>query len=221
MRIRRIVQLLASLAVLVLAAGISGRAPAQSFELTAPACRFTGSARKVLRRIRKTGSSVPLLKATNIFPCDVQNQFIEALGKKIGSGKDNSELSSILERALGKAAMLEAACRKQMTWSERSAFDALSDDDEEEGTETVALLMLRFPCSEQRTILRKLADHDFADSCLDAAEPEDGVPSSDGREQLTAMHCGLESKILHESENVPDSLSWAETGKPKTSRGVE
>jgi hypothetical protein len=107
-----------------------------------------------------------------------------------------------------------------MTWSERRAFDALSDDDEEEGTETVALLMFRFSCSEQRTILRKWAAHDFIDSCLDATEPEVGVPSSDSREQLMAIHCELESKILHESENVPDSLIWAETGKP-TSRGVE
>ena len=133
MRIRRIVQVLASLTVLTLAAGVSGPALAQSLELLAPACQFTGSASKVLRRIRKTGSSVTLLKATSIFPCDVQSQFIEALGKKIASGRDQSGLHSILDRALDKATTLEAACVKQMSWSERSAFDALSDDDEEEG----------------------------------------------------------------------------------------
>jgi hypothetical protein len=149
-------------------------------------------------QIKKTGSSVTLLKATSIFPRDVQSRFIEALGKQLGSGKDHSELHSILDRALDKATTLEAACAKQMTWSERSAFDALSDDDEEEGTERVALLMFRFSCSEQRTILRKWAAHDFTDSCLDATEPDVGVPSSDSREQLTAMHCELESKILHE-----------------------
>jgi hypothetical protein len=157
----------------------------------------------VLRRIKKTGSSVTLRKATSIFPCDVQSRFIEALGKEIGSGKDQSELRSILDRALNKATTLEAACVKQMTWSERSAFDALSDDDEEMGTEIVALLTFRFPCSKQRTILRKRDAHDFTDSCLDASEPEVTVPSSDSREQLTAVHCELESKILHESEKVP------------------
>jgi hypothetical protein len=219
MRIRRIVQVLASLTVLTLAAGVSGPALAQSLELLAPACQFTGSASKVLRRIRKTGSSVTLLKATSIFPCDVQSQFIEALGKKIASGRDQSGLHSILDRALDKATTLEAACVKQMSWSERSAFDALSDDDEEEGTETVALLMFRFLCSEQRTILRKRAAHDFTDSCLDTSEPEVAVPSSDSREQLTAVHCKLESKIFRESENVPDSLI-SETGKP-TRRAVE
>ena len=220
MRIRRIVQLLSSLTLLALAAGISGPALAQSLEFLAPACQFTGSASEVLRRIRKTESSVTLLKATSIFPCDVQSQFIEALGKEIASGRGRSELHSILDRALDKATTLEAACVKQMTWSERSAFDALSDDDEEEGTETVALLMFRFPCSEQRRILRKRSVLDFTDSCLDASEPEVGVPSSDSREQLTAVHCMLESKIFHESENVPGSLIWAETGKP-TRRGVE
>jgi hypothetical protein len=219
MRIRRIVQVLASLTVLTLAAGVSGPALAQSLELLAPACQFTGSASKVLRRIRKTGSSVTLLKATSIFPCDVQSQFIEALEKKIASGRDQSGLHSILDRALDKATTLEAACVKQMSWSERSAFDALSDDDEEEGTETVALLMFRFLCSEQRTILRKRAAHDFTDSCLDTSEPEVAVPSSDSREQLTAVHCKLESKIFRESENVPDSLI-SETGKP-TRRAVE
>jgi hypothetical protein len=168
----------------------------------------------VLRRIKKSGSSDTLLKATSIFPCDVQSRFIEALGKEIASGKDPSELHSILDLALGKASTLEAACVKQMTWSERSAFDALSEDDEEEGTETAALLMLRFPCSEQRTLLRQWAAHDFADSCLDANEPEVGAPSSDGREQLTVMHCELETRIFHESENVPDSLIWEEAGKP-------
>ena len=220
MRIHRIVRIFASLTVLALAAGVSGPALAQSVELLAPACQFTGSASKVLRRIRRTGSSVTLLKATSIFPCDVQSRFIEALGKEIGSGKDQSELHSLLDRALEKATALEAACVKQMTWSERSAFDALSDDDEEEGTETVALLMFQFLCSEQRTILRKRAARDFADSCLEASEPEVALPSSDGREQLTAMHCTLESKIFHETDNVPDSLIWAETGKP-TRRGVE
>jgi hypothetical protein len=219
MRIRRIVQVLASLTVLTLAAGVSGPALAQSLELLAPACQFTGSASKVLRRIKKTESSVTLLKATSIFPCDVQSQFIEALGKKIASGRDQSGLHSILDRALDKATTLEAACVKQMSWSERSAFDALSDDDEEEGTETVALLMFRFLCSEQRTILRKRAAHDFTDSCLDTSEPEVAVPSSDSREQLTAVHCKLESKIFRESENVPDSLI-SETGKP-TRRAVE
>ncbi len=219
MRIRRIVQVLASLTVLALAAGASRPALAQSFELLAPACQFTGSASKVLRRIKKTGSSVTLLKATSIFPCDVQSRFIEALGKELASGKDQSELHSILDRALDKATTLETACVRQMTWFERSAFDALSHDDEEEGTETVALLMFRFPCTEQRTILRKRAAHDFIDSCLDASAPEVGVPSSDSRQQLTAMHCELESKIFHESENVPDCLIWQETGKP-TGRGA-
>ena len=80
------------------------------------------------------------------------------------------------------------------------------DDDEEDGTDTVAVLMFRFPCSEQRAILRKWAARDFTAACLDAADPEVGVPSSDSREQLTAMHCELESKILHESENVPDRI---------------
>jgi hypothetical protein len=220
MRLRRIVQVLASLTGLALAAGITGPAMAQSFELLAPACQFTGSASNVLRKIKKTGSSGALLKATSIFPCDVQSRFLDALGKEIGSGNDRSELHSILDRALDKAATLEAVCVKQMTWSERSAFDALSDDDEEEGTDRVALLMLRFPCSEQRTILRKWASHDFTDACLDATEPEAGAPSSDSREQLTAMHCELESKILHESENLPDSSIWAETRKPAR-RGVE
>jgi hypothetical protein len=70
------------------------------------------------------------------------------LGNEIASGDDPSELHSILDLALDKATRLEAACVKQMTWSERSAFDALSDDDEEDGTDTVALLMFRFPCSE-------------------------------------------------------------------------
>ena len=219
MRIRRIVQVLASSTVLTLAAGVSGPALAQSFEVPAPACQFTGSASKVLRRINKTESSVTLLKETSIFPCDVQSQFIEALGKEIGSGKDQSDLHSILDRALDKATTVEAGCVKQMTWSERSAFDALSDDDQEEGTETVALLMFRFSCSEQRTILRKRAAHDFTDSCLDTSEPEVAVPSSDSREQLTAVHCKLESKIFRESENVPDSLI-SETGKP-TRRAVE
>jgi hypothetical protein len=218
MRIRRIVQVLASSTALTLAAGVSGPVLAQSFEVPAPACQFTGSATKVLRRIKKTESSVTLLKATSIFPCDVQSQFIEALGKEIGSGMDQSELHSILDRALGKATRLEAACVKQMTWSERSAFDALSDDDDEEGTETVALLMFRFPCPEQRRILRKRAAYDFTDSCSEAREPVVAVPSSDSREQLTAMHCELEFKIFQESENVPDSLIWAETGKP-TRRG--
>ncbi len=214
MRIRRIVQVFASLTVLALAAGVSGPAPAQSFEVPAPACQFTGSASKVLRRIKKTESSVTLLKATSIFPCDVQSRFLEALGKELASGKDQSELHSILDRALGKATTLEAACMKQMTWSERSAFDALSDDDEEQGTETVALLMFRFSCSEQRTILRKWAGHIFTDSCSEASEPEVAATSSDSREQLTAMHCELESKIFQESQNLPDSLIWAETGKP-------
>src|SRR5260370_495362 len=157
MRIRSIVQVLASLTVLALAPGASRPALAQSFELLAPACQFTGSASKVLRRIKKTGSSVTLLKATSIFPCDVQSRFIEALGKELASGKDQSELHSILDRALDKATTLETACVRQMTWFERSAFDALSDDDEEEGTETVALLMFRFPCTEERTIIRKRA----------------------------------------------------------------
>jgi hypothetical protein len=67
MGIRRIVQVLASLTVLALAAGIGGSARAQPSELWAPACHFTGSASRVLRRI-KTGSSVTLLKATSIFP---------------------------------------------------------------------------------------------------------------------------------------------------------
>ena len=214
MRIRRIVQVFASLTVLALAAGVSGPALAQSFEVPAPACHFSGSASKVLRRIKKTGSSVTLLKATSIFPCDVQSRFLEALGKELASGEDQSELHSILDRALGKATTLEAACMKQMTWSERSAFDALSDDDEEQGTETVALLMFRFSCSEQRTILRKWAGHIFTDSCSEASEPEVAATSSDSREQLTAMHCELESKIFQESQNVPDSLIWAETGKP-------
>jgi len=220
MRIRGIVKVLASLTALAIAAGVCGPALAQTFEIPAPACEFTGSASKVLRRIEKSGASVTLLKATSIFPCDVQSQFIEALGKEIGSGMDQSELHSILDRALDKASTLEAACVKQMTWSERSAFDALSEDDEEEGTETAALLMLRFPCSEQLTILRTLAAHDFADSCLDANEAETGAPSSDGREQLMVMHCELESKIFHESENVPDSLIWADTGK-LAGKGVE
>ncbi len=220
MRIRRIVLVLGSSTLLTLAAGVSGPALAQSFEVPAPACQFSGSASKVLRRIEKTESSVTLLKATSIFPCDVQSQFIEALGKEIGSGKDQSELHTILDRALDKATTLEGACVKQMTWSERSAFDALSDDDEEEGTETVALLMFRFSCSEQRTILRKRAAYDFTDSCSEASEPEAAVPSSDSREQLTAIHCELESKIFQESENVPDHLIWAETGKPAR-RGVE
>jgi hypothetical protein len=220
MRIRRIVQVLASSTVLTLAAGVSGPALAQSFEVPAPACQFSGSASEVLRRINETESSATLLKATSIFPCDVQSQFIEALGKEIGSGKDQSDLHSILDRALDKATTVEAACVKQMTWSERSAFDALSDDDDEEGTETVALLMFRFPCFEQRRILRKRAAYDFTDSCSEASEPEVAVPSSDSREQLTAMHCELESKILQESENVPDSLIWAETGKPAR-RGVK
>jgi hypothetical protein len=220
MRLRRIVQVLASLTVLALAAGITGPAMAQSFELLAPACQFTGSASNVLRKIKKTGSSGALLKATSIFPCDVQSRFLDALGKEIGSGNDRSELHSILDRALDKAATLEAACVNQMTWSERCAFDALSDDDDEEGTETVALLMLRFPCSEQRRILRKRAAYDFTDSCSEASEQEVAVPSSDSREQLTAMHCELESKIFQESENVPDSLNWAKTGKPSR-RGDE
>jgi hypothetical protein len=220
MRICRIVQVLASLTVLPLAAVINGPALAQSFELLAPTCQFTGSASKVLKTIKKTGSSVTLLKATSIFLCNVQSRFLEALGNEIGSGRDQSELHSILDRALDKATTLEAVCVKQMTWSERSAFHALSDDDEEEGTERVALLMLRFACSEQRTILRKWAVRDFTDSCLDANEPEVGVPSSESREQLTAMHCELESKILHESDSVLDSLIWAETGKP-TRSGVE
>ena len=99
----------------------------------------------------------------------------------------------------------------QMTWSERSALDALSDDDEEEGTATVALLMFRFPCPEQRTILCKRVADDFTDSCWDASEPEVGVPSPDSLEQLFALHCTLESKILHESENVPDSLVWVDS----------
>jgi hypothetical protein len=129
------------------------------------------------RRINKTEPSVTLLKATSIFPCDVQSQFIEALEKEIGSGKDQSELHSILDRALDKATTVEAAYVKQMTWSERSAFDALSDDDDEEGTETVALLMFRFPCSEQRRILRKRAAYDFTDSCSEASESEVAVPS--------------------------------------------
>jgi hypothetical protein len=204
MRIRRNVQVCAFLTPLALAAWMSGPALAQSLELLAPACQFTGSASKALRRIKKTGSSAPLLKATSIFPCDVQSRFIEALGNEIASGEDQSELHSILDHALDKA--LEAACVKQMTWSERSAFDALSDDDEEEGTDTVALLMFRFPCSEQRAILRKWAARDFTAACLDAAEPEVWVPLSDSREQLTAMHCELESEILHESENVPDRI---------------
>jgi hypothetical protein len=67
--------------------------------------------------------------------------------------------------------------------------------------------MFRFPCSEQRTILRKRAADDFIDSCLDASDPEIAVPSSDSREHLTAMHCKLESKIFRESENVPDSFN--------------
>jgi 3,4-dihydroxy-2-butanone 4-phosphate synthase len=113
MRIRRIVQVLASSTVLTLAAGVSGPALAQSFEVPAPACQLTGSASKVLRRIKETESSVTLLKATSIFPCDVQSQFIEALGKEIESGKDQSELHSILDRALDKATTLEAACVKQ------------------------------------------------------------------------------------------------------------
>ena len=220
MRIRRAVQVLASSTVLTLAAGVSGPALAQSFEVPAPACQFTSSASKVLRRINKTESSVTLLKATSIFPCDVQSQFIEELGKEIGSGKDQSRLHSILDRAIDKATRVEADCVKQMTWSERSAFDAQSDDDDEEGSETVALLMFRFPCSEQRRIIRKRATYDFTDSCSEASEPEVAVPSSDSREQLTAIHCELESKIFQESENVPDSLIGAETGKP-TGRGVE
>ena len=76
MRIRGIVQVLASSTVLTLAAGVSGPALAQPFEVPAPACQFTGSASKVLRRIKKTGSSVTLLKATSIFPCNVQSRFL-------------------------------------------------------------------------------------------------------------------------------------------------
>jgi hypothetical protein len=111
----------------------------------------------VLRRINKTESSVTLLEATGVFPCDVQSRFIERPGKEIGSGKDQSELHSIRVRALDKATTVEAVFVKQITRSERSAFYALSDDDDEEGTASIALLMFRFPCSEQRRILRKRA----------------------------------------------------------------
>lgn len=152
-------------------------------------CQFTPDAAELLRKFYEARPSavVRLVKAISIFPCDVQNRYLEALG--IASGDYNTESRAILERALEAGKWREAACVKQMDPSLRLRLSELTRREK-------TLFMLRIPCFEQRRILTKCATQEFDEKCERTTCRR---LMSDWRESL---RLSLEAQILRQSEGV-------------------
>jgi hypothetical protein len=129
---------------------------------------------------------VRLLTAINIFPCEVQNRYLEALGAAGG----NSEGRAILDQATATGKRRETVCVKQMNRLERLELRALSRRDK-------AVLMLRIPCFKQRRILTRCATQETDKSCERSAYRQ---LFSDWRESL---RLSLEEAILRQSEDLP------------------
>lgn len=151
-------------------------------------CQFTPAAVELLRKFYDTRPAkvVRLLAAINIFPCEVQNRYLEALGT--AGGKSDS--GAILERAAATGERRETICIKQMKGSQRLELRTLARRD-------MAVFMLRIPCFEQRRILTKCAVQVYDKSCEgDACRRL----FSDWRESL---RLSLEEAILRQSEDLP------------------
>jgi hypothetical protein len=165
--------------------------PALALPLTSPIaqCQLTPAAGELLRKFNEeAGSSkvVRLLTAINIFPCEVENHYLEALGTTGG----NSDSGAILDQATATGKRRETACVKQMDRSQRLELRALSRRD-------MAVFMLRIPCFEQRRILTRCATQESDKSCERSACRQ---LFSDWRESL---RLSLEEAILHQSEDLP------------------
>jgi hypothetical protein len=124
--------------------------------------------------------------AFNIFPCEVQNRYLEALGAAGG----DSDSRAILDQATATGKRRETVCVKQMDRSQRLELRALSRRD-------MAVFMLRIPCFEQRRILTKCATQESDKSCERSACRQ---LFSDWRESL---RLSLEEAILRQSEDLP------------------
>jgi hypothetical protein len=164
--------------------------PALALPLASPTaqCQLTPAAGELLRKFYEARPSrvVRLLEAINIFPCEVQNRYLEALGAAGG----NSDSRAILDQATATGTRREAVCVKQMDRSQRLDLRALSRRD-------MAVFMLRIPCFEQRRILTKCATRESDKSCERRACRQ---LFSDWRESL---RLSLEEAILRQSEDLP------------------
>ncbi len=143
-------------------------------------CQFTPDAAELLRKFYRARPSamVRLVRAINIFPCDVQNHYLEAFGTAGGT---------ILELAIEAAKRRETACIKQMDRSQRLELQMLSRRE-------TAVFMLRIPCFEQRRILTRCATQEFDERCERTASRK---LLSDWRESL---RLSLEARILRQSD---------------------
>jgi hypothetical protein len=151
-------------------------------------CQLTPAASDLLRKFYEARPSkvVRLLTAINIFSCEVQNRYLEALGMESGS----SDSGAILDLAAATGKRRETVCIKQMNRSQRLELSALSRRE-------MAVFMLRIPCFEQRRILTKCAKQESDKSCERNAWRQ---LFSDWRESL---RLSLEEAILSESEDLP------------------
>lgn len=151
-------------------------------------CQLTPAAGELLRKFYEARPArvVRLLMAINIFSCEVQNRYLEALRAADG----NSASGAILEQATAISKWRETGCINEMNRSQRLEVRQLSHRD-------MAVFMLRIPCFEQRRILTRCSTRVFDKSCERSASRQ---LWSDWRESL---RLSLAEVLLRQSRDLP------------------